>query len=76
MLALHKLEGQWIGENMHYVWKRTGAQLLQIPHRQKELMVTLPFCYLKKSADAVQSCLLYPINQLASPALAYESSRK
>ena len=60
---------------MHYVGGRTGAQLLQVLHRQKELMVALPFYDLKKPVDAVQPRLLHPIDQPASPALTYKSSR-
>ena len=65
-----------MGKNKHYVWEITSAQLLQILHRQKKIMVTLPLYDLKEPADAVQSCLLHLVDQLASLAPAYESSRK
>ena len=76
MLALHKLDGQRTGKNKHYVWERIGAQLLQILHRQKKLVVTLPLCDLKQPVNVVQSCLLHQVDQLASIAPAYEPLRK
>ena len=62
MLALDKLNGQWIGKNKHYVQERISTQLLQILRRQKELVVALPLCDLKQSVDVVQPCLLDPVD--------------
>ena len=53
VLALDNLAGQRTRKNRHYIGGRIGAQLLQVLHRQKELVVELPLCDLKKLADAV-----------------------
>ena len=62
MLALDDLARQRTRKNMHYVGERAGAQLLQIVHRHKEIVVALPFCDLKQPTNAVQPRLLHLVN--------------
>ena len=54
--------GQRMGKNMHNVGERIEAQLLQILHRQKELLVALLLSDLKHPVDAVQPRLLHLVD--------------
>ena len=62
VLVLDDFLGQRMGKNMHNVGERIKAQLLQILHRQKELLVALLLSDLKQPVDAVQSRLLHLID--------------
>ena len=61
-LTLDDLLAQRMGKNMHNVGERTGAQLQQILHRQKKLVVVLPLCDLKQPIDAFHPRLLHLVD--------------
>ena len=53
MLAFDHLTGQRTRKNRNYVWERIGAQVLQVPYREKELMMTLILCDLQQPTDVI-----------------------
>ena len=73
MFTLDKLLLQRMREDRDNVRKGIGSRLLQVPHRQEELVIALPLSDLKQSSDALQTGLLHLANQSASPVSIYKN---